>query len=699
MTRRKPRRSVPRPVALAEKAAPNRALAGALVVSTLALTALLAATKIGDPDTLQYLASGRLMLQRGLDYGCAFTYASDECQVAYSQWLFHLLAYGVYVWGGWNGLVIVQVLMAVGTVAVILASPEVRRCHPLLSCSVAFLAVMVARERFVLRADCLALLLAALLYVVLQAHGRGASSPTRLRGLLAAAAGIQLLWANTHGSFPLGLLIAGAFLGETLLAARLPDAPARGAALAAPGVVLAASLMNPFGLRAFLQPFRFVAAGKEMAPQLEFLSPFAAADFRQLTFSAYRLLLAVVVVTMVLSVRKLRPRDLLILAPLVYLSATAVRHMAFFAVLAALVLPRHLEELRGRVAPVLSAKTRRLSAAAAAVLLLAAMSGTAAAAITDELYRFDSISRRTGFGLSELVFPVAAADFVERAPVPGRMFNDYSTGTYLNWRFPARRTFIDGHSYTPETLAYYGRVMSRSAPFDAMAEKHRVDAFFLSHKAADTKALIAELQRSDRWPIVYFDELTMVFVRRTPENRALIDRYEVDLSRIQPTAAFANLRSPSDLFLGHTNRGLVYSGLGYDQQALAELRLAALANPKSFVALTALGIQLGKKGDVDGSIAACREAVRARPGYAPARFWLGIGHQRQARHREAIAELEKAISINPETRLAHFAIAQSREALGDRTAAAAQYREELALNPRHRGARQALARLGRGQGR
>jgi tetratricopeptide (TPR) repeat protein len=227
-----------------------------------------------------------------------------------------------------------------------------------------------------------------------------------------------------------------------------------------------------------------------------------------------------------------------------------------------------------------------------------------------------------------------------------------------------------------------------------MAEKHQVDFFFLSHKAADTRALIADLHRNESWPLIYFDELAMIFLRRTPENQALIDRYEVDLAQLPASAPFANLRSPGDFYLGHTNRALVYSGLGHDDKALAELRLATGADADSFVTLTALAIQLGKGGDIAGSVAACRNAIRARPGYAPARFWLGIGYQRQAKHREAIAELAKALSINPETRLAHYAIARSHEATGDTVAALEHYRAELARDPRHRGSRQALARLG-----
>ena len=66
----------------------------------------------------------------------------------------------------------------------------------------------------------------------------------------------------------------------------------------------------------------------------------------------------------------------------------------------------------------------------------------------------------------------------------------------------------------------------------------------------------------------------------------------------------------------------------------AALEEAAKENPASFVTQTALAVQLAQHGEGQRALAACEHAVRARPGYAQARFWLGILNLRRKRFGE-----------------------------------------------------------------
>jgi len=669
----------------------------AVIVLTLACIGLLAATKIGDPDTMQYLASGRYMLGHGLEYGCVFNYSSDQCQFVYPQWLFHVLTYAAYRAGSWNALVTMQIAIAVCVFAVILLNHRRNAAHPLVTATLLLLAAMVARERFMLRADLFALLPAVLLYYALERYFDASTTAASRRLLLPALAGIQMVWANTHGSFHLAFVLLGAFVVESVLARR----PGLRPVLEAAGAVVLASFLNPYGLKSFLQPLRFMLGGEQSAPQLEFVSPFAPADLTHLTVTAYKVLLVLVVALLVLSLRALRVRDVLILAPLLYLSVKGMRHIALFAVFGAVILPSYAEALRARVARWMARRGGERCGAALALgvsaLLLATMAGIAYGAATDRIYRFDALSRRTGFGVSELVYPIAAANFVERADLPGNVFNDYSIGTYLNWRlFPARKTFIDGHTYTPESLAYYRQVMAGSVPYRQVADQYRIKTFFLSHKSAEARDLIAKLYRDEQWALVYFDEMAAIFLERVPENEELIARYRIDLTTLERSgpAPLANVSDPTDFYLGRTDRGLALSGLGLDAPALAELEQADRENPRSFVTLTALGLLLDKRGESARALAAYERAVGVRSGYAPGRFWLGVAYLRQKRLAEGIAQLEKALSINPTLPLAHYNLGAAYENRGDKRRAREHYRQELELDPSCQPAQKGLRRLG-----
>jgi len=48
----------------------------------------------------------------------------------------------------------------------------------------------------------------------------------------------------------------------------------------------------------------------------------------------------------------------------------------------------------------------------------------------------------------EWVFPRGAVEFLERNPLPGRLFHVYAWGGYLLYRLPDRPVFIDGRAHT-----------------------------------------------------------------------------------------------------------------------------------------------------------------------------------------------------------------------------------------------------------
>jgi len=446
---------------------------------------------------------------------------------------------------------------------------------------------------------------------------------------------------------------------------------------------------------------RFMLGGEQAAPQLEFVSPFAPADLEHLTVTAYKILLVVLALLVVLGLKALRARDVVILAPLVYLSVKGMRHIALFAVFCAVILPFYGEALRARIARKLlrqdGERRGAFIAASIGALLLLAMAGIAYGAATDRLYRFDAISRRTGFGVSDLVYPIAAADFVERNELPGNVFNDYSIGTYLNWRFfPSRKTFIDGHTYTPQSLAYYRQVMAGAVPYGQVVDRYHVGTFFLSHKSAEARDLIGRLYGDPHWALVYFDECAAIFLARTPENDQRVAKLRVDLGGGEHPvpARLVNVRDPADSYLGHTDRGLALSGLGLDAEAVSELAEADRENPGSSVTSTALGLLLDKRGESGPALQAYRRSVDARAGYAPGHFWLGVCYLRQNRVEDGIEELRSALAIHPKLPFAHYNLGAAFENRGDKATAREEYRKELTVNPSYQPAVKALRRLG-----
>jgi tetratricopeptide (TPR) repeat protein len=185
-------------------------------------------------------------------------------------------------------------------------------------------------------------------------------------------------------------------------------------------------------------------------------------------------------------------------------------------------------------------------------------------------------------------------------------------------------------------------------------------------------------------------------LKRVAENEELIARYRVDIAAIEKAgpAPLQNVREPADAYLGHTDRGLALSGFGLTAEAATELAAAAQENPRSFVTLTALCLQLAQSGDMARAVDACERSVEVRSGYAPGRFWLGILYLRQKRTAEGIAQLEAALHVNATFPLAHYNLGAAFENQGDKRRALDQYRQELAINPSYPPAQKGVKRLG-----
>jgi len=112
-------------------------------------------------------------------------------------------------------------------------------------------------------------------------------------------------------------------------------------------------------------------------------------------------------------------------------------------------------------------------------------------------------------------YPVAAADWLASHPAVGsRMFNEYSWGGYLAYRFypqPARRIFIYGESELmgDRLLAQYADINNVRADWSSLLDEYGVDYIVFP---IDTP-LVSAIDASSQWQRVYADSLAVIFTR------------------------------------------------------------------------------------------------------------------------------------------------------------------------------------------
>jgi hypothetical protein len=168
-------------------------------------------------DLAWTLKSGEWMVahQRLLE-GDPFTTAPHMAQQPDAQWLAQLVYYGLFRAGGLE-LVTVGTALAVATAfGLVLLACRAAGGGLRLSCACTLAAFGLAVTNVDSRPQTLAYPLFALFLLVLtRAQWRG--RPGRSGWLLPLA---MVVWANVHGSFPLGLALVGAALAAGALCAR-----------------------------------------------------------------------------------------------------------------------------------------------------------------------------------------------------------------------------------------------------------------------------------------------------------------------------------------------------------------------------------------------------------------------------------------------------------------------------------------------
>jgi len=135
-----------------------------------------------------------------------------------------------------------------------------------------------------------------------------------------------------------------------------------------------------------------------------------------------------------------------------------------------------------------------------------------------------------GIGMTEHKFSFAAAEFLRKNPVPGKMFNFFDIGGFLDWQlYPQALTFIDGRTYNREVFQEHQVVTGALPGWEDVLRKYGITYVVL--KSVDSSGtilpVIPALSRNPDWTLVFSDGLFVIFVRNTAENRAYIAKHQI----------------------------------------------------------------------------------------------------------------------------------------------------------------------------
>jgi len=148
---------------------------------------------------------------------------------------------------------------------------------------------------------------------------------------------------------------------------------------------------------------------------------------------------------------------------------------------------------------------------------------------------------------------------------------------------------------------------------------------------------------------------------------------------------FAQRRHPDDYSI---NLGLAHFMLAHVrppkfEEAIRFITAAAAVRPKSPFVWYSLGMAQIQQGDCRGACGALTEAIRFKPGWAPAYTHLGIARLYSGDLEGSLEAARTAIRLEPVLAVAHYNLGVALERKRDDEGALSAYREAIRLDPDH----------------
>ncbi|MEA2603744.1 MAG: hypothetical protein QOF89_4736 [Acidobacteriota bacterium] len=510
-----------------------------LLAPLLAVVATLTLSYLWNEDFWWYLTSGRYLLDhRHFPSQDPFLYTADKgIGWVYHSWLWTVLVAIVHRLAGLGGVVVFHTLLGLALCAVVYTTARVDRLG-LVNALATTLFLAVLGERLTGKAEIASWLMLAIFYRLLDTD----KEFNWQRG--AALGALQILWANLHGGYPLGIFVALCYSVGPWIETRLrkEPAPVRRPPLWFPAVLLLLAVADPWLFRERLAPFAFVTGSQSVQPVgasgnlliMEWRSPFHTGT--DPTLPGFYVLAAGVGLASFALVRRRPLARILFFLGMAVLGATAIRHLPGLALSAALVTISNLSgrEWRRKPAPQPrrdrkgkkpvpvgnrpgnrpSNRPRWLYPTVCGLMALALLGAAVALRVARPGFEAGQ-SSGSSFTLRPAIACPGAASFILEHDLPAPLFNDFQMGAYLSYRLhPKYRLFIDSRVLDPSVVVRYTEIMGSPGSWKEAEDRYGFRTAVLGNFSKTVRSPLGQaLMQDPHWRLVYMDPLAVIFVK------------------------------------------------------------------------------------------------------------------------------------------------------------------------------------------
>ena len=668
------------------------------------LYAFSANIEIKDLDLWLHLKMGKFIIEHGFVPNVDIL----SCSVAGKpwinhEWLFQVVVYSIKNLWGFDGLITMQVVVVLVTVAILFFLAY----HPQRQLLIAFTLLLVLfnyQMRFTIRPDIFSLLFFALYMQIL-------STRIQERWSVLAIFVIQVLWTNMHGFFFFGpVFVSMAFLAELIKRSvklpyqwneigRLTDEEYRRLQIIW-FVVIGACFINPYWAEGAAYPIKVLmnisGDTKTFFKHIvELQRPVTSWSniFSRDSYAHYKILVLVSFLSFVFNRRRIDVAALLFWLAFFAFSLTAVRNLVFFSFAAYLVIMVNAMSIRvDDIVPIRFSQQRfkYISAIFLKIAFTFWMIDYGTQMLNNGYFDYDTLERKSEFtGISKRNFPYKAVDFLVENKVKGNFFNDFNSGAYLIGRtYPNIKPFIDGRTEVHGADFFNNQYLKiwqdgDEKIFDKLAERYHLTGAFLnsnSHQIPD-KAAKMFYQKKD-WVPVYFNHDALIFLKEVPANKDLINRYKIDFKTWKiPEMDLHKIGSKPIWARPQINRAYTLFSLELYDLALQEVANAAKISPQDVDIYKLRGKIYDAQKKYQESFENFRIASSMFPADVELRGKLGQAYENLGDYKGAILQFERAVAYAPLDPRGFYALSRAYGKDGQIDRAREMLRKAIRMDP------------------
>jgi len=654
----------------------NRVLGFVAIAVLFMVIALRAHTNIAGSDTWFHLTAGEYIIQHGIPTTEVFSNSVAGQEWIDHEWLWQVMIYSLLQTFGDGGIILLQALI-VTTIFSILFLMGFRGNRTLLVVAILFSILIAHPTKSLMRLDMISLWFTVLYIFILWRFLKKSWSIYVLFIL-------QVLWTNMHGFFILGPLCVLSLLASEYIKRYIPlpynwksigrlNREEHRRLLYIGIALILACLINPYFVKGFWYPIKIMLDAPGEAKFFysfvgELKKPISFYNLFYFKYLVYKLLIILSLTGFIINRRNMDVRVLILWLGFLGLSLVAKRNVIYFEVAAYLSLIINLSHVKfENILP--ASKHHRQLGYIAAILLhvgLIAWIGKYGQKMLDSNY-FDVIAQRTksSYGrLSDKRMARGATDFLIKHKIQGNFFNDLSAGHKLIGKnFPSIKVYIDGRTevYGAEFFKTYLKILEEGNwdIFQQHVNQFNIMGVFLVSSQKSSKShFLNKIYSHPEWKLVYFDHNAVIFLKDTERNKAIIDRYEVNLAQWQTHPADPRFFSYSALAKSYFDRALTLRNLNFYEQAVRELDEFLRIQPSHIKAMILKAQIYRDAGKTDDALNLFKQILSENPRSITAMMETALTYERVDGSDNAFMLSRKMIDQAPNDPRGHFVLSR-----------------------------------------